>query len=707
MMEPVLTLCEYCCILFSHKSFNVDNESETTVASFLHVDTLPELLRLRKNSDSGCAFCAELRRRITAHDWPDNARELRIGPAMLIHESMWETLEPEQEGISMIEVPVASDAAARILLRFDIFAAPGSYASTQMRVRRRPPSNDRTSPEGIARVRELISDCTDGHWQCNQGDKGFWPTRLIDVGPTDGSRLAKLVKTSGVPSKYLALSHCWGLPGLGIRTLKTTSATIASHMIGIPLKSMPRNFQDAVFMTRALGVRYIWIDSLCIVQDSRDDWAAEGSQMDKIYKSAWLTLAATSASTSEDGFLDYQLRDRSFTIPLQHCQSPMEITLQARNNDHIVARFMETRNSSRLEPDIDESTWNSRGWTLQERHLSQRILHFSRTQIFWECRRGFASECGTRIKQLPISITRAYGAGDSSDESDSETRSVDEYSSIEVGHDLTKSEDVPVHSKSSLASAAWPSESINVRAGLYDWWFTVLADYSNRKLTFTSDKFPAISGLAKEVNNTLSNITGKGDQYVAGLWIAALPECLLWVPVQPTREGASDTFRAPSWSWACCNGPFIPSLSSWPNLRPESNTIDYVGHDCELETSNQYGSVKHAVLRIRAGLIRVKASYSCIPDGNDGRYNVTLVDSKEEFGVMTFDHLQDTKLQGQHHALYAMQVKVQCEFMRGHSGLVVRSANAPDTYKRIGVFSLDEQHLQILSEVERNIITLV
>jgi hypothetical protein len=135
---------------------------------------------------------------------------------------------------------------------------------------------------------------------------------------------------------------------------------------------MPQNFQDAIFMTRALGSQYIWIDSLCIIQDSADDWAHEGSQMDKTYKFARLTLAATSASTSEDGFLDYTLKGSTFTIPLTHCSSPSDI----------VAQHQEKRSYDRMEPSVDDTIWNTRGWTLQERHLSRRILHFTQPQIF-------------------------------------------------------------------------------------------------------------------------------------------------------------------------------------------------------------------------------------------------------------------------------------------------------------------------------------
>ncbi|CAN9461338.1 unnamed protein product [Alternaria alternata] len=186
-------------------------------------------------------------------------------------------------------------------------------------------------------------------------------------------------------------------------------------MLGIPLESMPLNFQHAIFVTRALGLRYIWIDSF-------SDWAKEGAQMDKVYKSAFVTLAATSASTSEDGFLDYMLADETFTIPLLRYPdgqladgSPDTVVAES-----IVARYMEGRDTQHMETDVDGSTWNERAWTLQERHLARRIIHFSANQIFWECRRGFASECGYRIMRLPVSLTRTYGADDSSEESSDE-----------------------------------------------------------------------------------------------------------------------------------------------------------------------------------------------------------------------------------------------------------------------------------------------
>jgi hypothetical protein len=135
----------------------------------------------------------------------------------------------------MVEVAIRSATVDITSLLFEIFALPNSYASTRMRVRRRPPSTDRFSPECSEVLQNMLAKCADVHWQCDPGQEDFWPTRVIDVGPTDGSIDPRLMVTSGRVSKYLALSHCWGQPGPGIRTLKTLSTSMQSYMQGIPL----------------------------------------------------------------------------------------------------------------------------------------------------------------------------------------------------------------------------------------------------------------------------------------------------------------------------------------------------------------------------------------------------------------------------------------------------------------------------------------
>ena len=229
-------LCTLCRSLFSHANFNAIDQEQNVINDYMRTDALPSLPSLQVAIDAGCKLCFELRKRTLAQSWPDGVPEITIGPATFIHESKWESdLTPEQEGVWMIEVVVGSLETKRITLHFDLFARPGTYANSQLRVRRRPPSMDRQSAECIEILEGWISKCVETHWRCKSGDEEFWPTRVIDVGPADGTTEPKLVVTSGKASEYVALSHCWGKPTPGVRALKTLSTNIDSHQRGMPL----------------------------------------------------------------------------------------------------------------------------------------------------------------------------------------------------------------------------------------------------------------------------------------------------------------------------------------------------------------------------------------------------------------------------------------------------------------------------------------
>ncbi|KAH8728880.1 heterokaryon incompatibility protein-domain-containing protein [Phaeosphaeriaceae sp. PMI808] len=566
-------------------------------------------------------------------------------------------------------------------LHFDLFAHPNSWASNKLRIRRRPPFADRLSPECIAQLQQWISRCDDLHEPCRSGNEDFWPTRVIDVGPSGGSVDCKLILTSGRASKYVALSHCWGQPGPNIRTLRTVASTVDSHMKAIPLGSMPLNYQHAVSLTRALGFRYLWIDSICIHQDSAEDWAAQGSQMDKIYKCAWITLAATSASTSEDGFLQYALQDRMFTF-----QIPTNVAEHGPSNYREVhGRFMENMDSTRYEVDVEGATWNSRGWTLQERYLARRVIHFGRSQIFWECNRRNKSECGQRIIHLPFSITRRFEPADSSSKHSSESDILEDNTS--EGYQTTQE-----------------------RSRLYLWWFQVVANYSRRRLTYPSDKLAAIAGLAKELNATYLDITQSEDQYLSGLWRGALADCLLWMPEDPDVMEAPELYRAPSWSWARWDGATIPCPRDSPEPDQGSSLVQYVSHDIELSSGNTFGGVSKASLMLRAGVTNVRIQGPWARDTKNWRYDMMLPDADRIVGIATLDGKDASTVESD--TVFAMQVKAQKPNngparLLGYSGLLLRGTKEDLTFRRIGVFILDEEYLDILQCTQKSHIILI
>ncbi|KAF2802636.1 HET-domain-containing protein, partial [Mytilinidion resinicola] len=182
------------------------------------------------------------------------------------------------------------------------------------------------------------------------------PTRILDVGLSDdlSKNSVKLSELSNVSAQYVCLSHCWGT----VRVITTTRQTLAARCQGIPWESLPKTFQDAITYTRRLGLRYLWIDSLCILQDDREDWRRESALMAAIYKNSYITLAATKSPD-----VQYYVHERIFHFDWR-------------------AGFDDAANPLR-----------TRAWAYQGRLLSPRVLHFCAQELAWECQETTQCEC--------------------------------------------------------------------------------------------------------------------------------------------------------------------------------------------------------------------------------------------------------------------------------------------------------------------------
>ncbi|KAL2065579.1 hypothetical protein VTL71DRAFT_3249 [Oculimacula yallundae] len=219
------------------------------------------------------------------------------------------------------------------------------------------------------------------------------PTRVIDVGPSDGSQdpfiyipeqpiLAEedkgnengpsedwiwwqaFIKGKGVSygkTRYVSLSYCWGKT----QNLVTTLENIESLKSCIPWSDIPQTVRGAISITRGLGIRYLWVDALCIIQDSPEDWDKESVKMANVYGGAFLTLSAAHGADVNEG-LPRRVATEKHRFPLQ--------------NDHLY----------------------SRAWALQERMLSTRVLIFGSDQIYWECHHTQEGEDG---KKLPATMS--------------------------------------------------------------------------------------------------------------------------------------------------------------------------------------------------------------------------------------------------------------------------------------------------------------
>jgi hypothetical protein len=207
------------------------------------------------------------------------------------------------------------------------------------------------------------------------------PTRLPELKTLDEQsklRLRNSVEFSA-STQYFTLSHWWGT-GSPLKLLSTNKQALENEVL---IPALPKTFQDAIRTTRKLGHRHLWFDSLCIIQDSSEDWKHESSCIDRIYKFAKCNIAGTSGADSSHGCFATSRKIpaslmKNFIIQLTIPNLP--------NAEYHVMR------PHQFNSDVIQAPLNERAWLLQERVLSQRVLHFTESQVYFECRRGFLSE---------------------------------------------------------------------------------------------------------------------------------------------------------------------------------------------------------------------------------------------------------------------------------------------------------------------------
>src|SRR5204862_4886168 len=199
--------------------------------------------------------------------------------------------------------------------------------------------------------------------------------------------------------KYCTLTHCWGD---GSDIPKLTVAQISEFQIPFNVASLPRTFQDAIHITKSLGISYLWIDSLCIIQDSADDWAREAARMGSIYENSACTIAAAAARNAHGGC--FFARNPLNYVP---CKIPY-------SKDPPVYSHSPARPSGQWHDIVMSSPLMARAWVVQELLLSPRMLFCGDQGMFWMCSQGIADERMPLIFPLTaMRRTKALGAHDS------------------------------------------------------------------------------------------------------------------------------------------------------------------------------------------------------------------------------------------------------------------------------------------------------
>ncbi|KAK7996718.1 transcription activator of gluconeogenesis [Apiospora arundinis] len=416
-----------------------------------------------------------------------------------------------------------------------------------------PPELDSGSMHSLNIAGSFLAECQEKHERCSTKPV-ILPSRVIDTGLEND--VVKLIEPRGQSGTYACLSHCWG----GELILATTQETIQRKKTGIPLDELPKTFLDAVKIVRHLGIRYIWIDSLCIVQDDADDWARESARMHDVYSNAHLTIAANHASKPSEGCFHIRSPRPSCDVDLPGYAS----------NVHIEMLFVS-----------DEMDWEAgeflseplsrRGWALQERILSQRTLHYNTRQMYYECNHGIVGEDGCHQERMLCSLDALFGLNKGE---------------IVKRYDIDPSPD--------SHSATRIDEILSI-------WDAIVWKFGHRKLTNPSDKLPATSGFSKLFEKHLR------CQYVAGFWSDSLIQSLSWRALGREKYPVHNV--GPSWSWV--SYPGVAANGHGSRLRPVTQLLEW---KVEFKNeSNPYGEINSAWIRVRGPvtpLLSAKVDYT-------------------------------------------------------------------------------------------------
>jgi hypothetical protein len=416
--------------------------------------------------------------------------------------------------------------------------------------------------------------------------------------------------------EYVCLSHCWG----DRKPFTLNSETQFALAEGINMMALPKTFQDAILVTRRLQIQYLWIDSLyeisvwnyipsaylyrCILQDDETDWASESRKMGDIYAHAACTIAATAAKDSSGGLFFDRCPESMRPLHVDFDFNPVAPWLEGKDAGFPLVGTYLCDVVHLAERCIEKAPLNQRAWVSQERQLSRRLLHFTSTQLFWECYECKASE--TYPNGLP-DWAQTFWLADAT---------------------VLKERLRNITNQDTDDSSTCSSSDISAQGLDYDTyyaWSIYRHQYSSFALTYNTDKLVAIQGIA----NLVSRATG--DQFVAGLWQSRIIEELCWTKDEPMDRPTVETTKwiAPTWSWASSKTAiFVSTLTKFhgrhPSLRIEAQLTK---HDIEAKPS---GELKEASIKIKCKLFHAifTPTAALSPPGQNNQQLFELVDKE-------------------------------------------------------------------------------
>ncbi|OIW35314.1 HET-domain-containing protein [Coniochaeta ligniaria NRRL 30616] len=520
-------------------------------------------------------------------------------------------------------------------------------------------------------ARSWLRTCLTSHRKCQKPSHAFMPKRVLQLS-RDVSREAFTVRlcVDQQPGQYVALSYCWG----GDQPYKTTKARMQSGQFDLAWEEIPKTIQDAVVVTAALGLQYLWIDSFCIIQDDPDDFALQMAEVPSIYAYAAVTIVACRAETASQGFLrDINLdKDTSLAVRL-----PFRCPGGSLGNAFITS----IANSRDAEP-IDY-----RAWTFQEFYLPARLLQFGSRQLRWQCPES-SMEDG-----FSDGWKRGYNPEDSLLQPSTNRSQMEESFSSYASRGMRKAE-LYAHAVSD--------------------WMSLIAVYTFRRLAYAEDRSWAASGLAEAFSTVID------DEYLAGHWRGSLPNSLLWfiatdaknlghgreAEIPQLGRRLEGKYLGPSWSWTSVLGK-ANCLYSQATTRDTRLVLLDAGVTL-IEPKARYGGVSSGFVTVR-GRMRNALYYG--PGAGQAECRLKRLPCGEVDGDLVLTRMFPDAIETEFLApqsanpvpIHVCLLEVGCAVAagkRGPVGLVLREVPCPPgseyrTVKRLGMFHINAKAIKL------------
>jgi hypothetical protein len=352
--------------------------------------------------------------------------------------------------------------------------------------------------------------------------------------------------------QWLSLSYCWGQNP----SLELTLDSMDTLKNGFDLSKFDPTIRDAIFVARALEIPYIWIDSLCIVQDKDGkEWKEEAPKMNEIYGGSTVTLVAANSSSVMDGSLKDRQSEYISILPLETPGGEASDT-RSRARVYLSPEWDENEDSTK-------GPWDRRGWTMQEGLLSSRLLYYKSSQIMWKCSEEERFERGV-TKSLEHLVTRNQRALNDMSFGSGWLWEQETFVKLKRFRDYLPSQ---------------PGYPLRPEPEIFRLWYELIEEYSPRQFTDISDRLIAFSGLAKVFGNI---IQCNDYDYVAGLWKPDLIRGLIWhtdgarlIPRRSPQSMLAADKTFPSWSWASVGFELVKNDQKKNNdLQPLSRVGD-------------------------------------------------------------------------------------------------------------------------------------